>query len=80
MGEPKSAYGLKIDMLTFMKINNDALSKMIKEQGNIIDGLEPGEYHVALSFAGENRKYVEDVAKDLRNKNIKVFYDEFEKN
>lgn len=36
------------------------------------------EYDVALSFAGENRAYVEKVANSLKNKGIKVFYDLFE--
>ncbi|MCK5630277.1 MAG: TIR domain-containing protein [Nanoarchaeota archaeon] len=36
------------------------------------------EYDIALSFAGEERVYVYDVAKLLRDKGVKVFYDEFE--
>lgn len=36
------------------------------------------EYDVALSFAGENRPYVEAVAEGLRNHGIKVFYDAYE--
>ncbi|PKV49132.1 hypothetical protein ATE84_1149 [Aquimarina sp. MAR_2010_214] len=36
------------------------------------------EYDVALSFAGENRAYVEEVANSLRIRGIKVFYDLFE--
>jgi len=36
------------------------------------------EYDVALSFAGENRAYVEGVANSLRDKGISVFYDLFE--
>jgi TIR domain len=36
------------------------------------------KYHVALSFAGEDRKYVEKVAKHLQAKGVKVFYDKFE--
>lgn len=36
------------------------------------------EYDVALSFAGENRAYVEEVANSLQIKGIKVFYDLFE--
>ncbi len=36
------------------------------------------EYDVALSFAGENRAYVEEVANSLKMKGIKVFYDVFE--
>ena len=36
------------------------------------------EYEVALSFAGEDREYVEKVANLLKENNIKVFYDSFE--
>ncbi|MBQ0734866.1 toll/interleukin-1 receptor domain-containing protein [Aquimarina celericrescens] len=36
------------------------------------------EYDVALSFAGENRAYVEEVANSLNKRGIKVFYDLFE--
>jgi len=37
------------------------------------------DYDVALSFAGEDRAYVEKVAKYLMEKDIKVFYDNYEK-
>ncbi len=37
------------------------------------------DYDVALSFAGEDRPYVEKVARLLKAKNIKVFYDNFNK-
>lgn len=33
------------------------------------------EYDVALSFAGEDRKFVEDCAEILRSLNINVFFD-----
>jgi hypothetical protein len=36
------------------------------------------KYHVALSFAGEDRKYVDEVAKRLQKDGVKVFYDKFE--
>jgi hypothetical protein len=36
------------------------------------------KYHVALSFAGEDRKYVDKVAKFLRAEGVEVFYDKFE--
>lgn len=36
------------------------------------------DYDVTLSFAGEDREYVEKVALYLRNRGIKVFYDKFE--
>ena len=32
-------------------------------------------YDIALSFAGEDREYVEAVAESLRVKSIRVFYD-----
>ncbi|MDX7839450.1 TIR domain-containing protein [Aeromonas caviae] len=36
------------------------------------------KYHIALSFAGEDRAYVEEVANHLRAANVDVFYDMFE--
>lgn len=36
------------------------------------------KYHVALSFAGEDRKYVDKVAKRLQTEGVRVFYDKFE--
>jgi hypothetical protein len=36
-------------------------------------------YDVALSFAGEDRAYVDEVAKGLKAANVEVFYDDFEK-
>lgn len=35
-------------------------------------------YHVALSFAGEDRAFVEKVAAQLLSDGVKVFYDEYE--
>ncbi|MDI6639903.1 MAG: TIR domain-containing protein [Methanocellales archaeon] len=35
-------------------------------------------YEVVLSFAGEDREYVEAVAECLKNNNVKVFYDKYE--
>jgi hypothetical protein len=36
------------------------------------------EFDVCLSFAGEQREYVADVANLLRGRNVKIFYDEYE--
>lgn len=36
------------------------------------------KYDIALSFAGEDREYVDEVARLLQNKGISVFYDLFE--
>lgn len=37
------------------------------------------EYEVALSFAGEDRRYVAQVARYLRRRGVRVFYDDYEK-
>ena len=37
------------------------------------------EYDVGLSFAGEQRAYVEQVARDLRSRGIRVFFDDYER-
>jgi|GEM_PF-5843358 len=37
------------------------------------------DYDVALSFAGEDRRYAEDLAKCLQKNHIKFFYDKYEK-
>jgi hypothetical protein len=37
------------------------------------------KYDVALSFAGEQRPYVDQVAANLKDSGIKVFYDDYEK-
>ena len=34
-------------------------------------------YDIVLSFAGEQRAYVEEVAQLLKNKGVNVFYDKF---
>jgi TIR domain len=39
---------------------------------------EKYQYEIAFSFAGEDRKYVDQVARILRNSSINVFYDAFE--
>lgn len=36
------------------------------------------KYHIALSFAGEDRDYVDRVATHLRENGVDVFYDKFE--
>ena len=37
------------------------------------------QYEIALSFAGEQRTYVESVARALQSRGISIFYDEFER-
>jgi len=37
------------------------------------------KYHVAISFAGEDRNYAASLALSLRQRNLSVFYDHYEK-
>lgn len=36
------------------------------------------KYDITLSFAGEDREYVDKVAQILKDKDVRVFYDKFE--
>ena len=40
--------------------------------------MSDSKFHVALSFAGEDREYVEKVAKELRENDVSLFYDKFD--
>ena len=42
-------------------------------------GTDKFEYDIALSFAGEDRAVVERIATGLKNREIRVFYDKFER-
>lgn len=79
IGAPKSMKDVIIDRYTFLHLKNKSIKKLIFEQGKIIDTSSKYQYDVALSFAGEKRNYVEQVAKYLKEHYIKVFYDDFEK-
>lgn len=43
------------------------------------DVSDPKKWDVALSFAGEDRRYVAEVAEHLKTKGVQVFYDDFER-
>ena len=53
---------------------NELLNKQVNNE------MEEKEfmYDIALSFAGEDREYVESIASVLKSKGVRVFYDEFE--
>ena len=36
------------------------------------------KFDIALSFAGEDREYVDKIANELKNKGLRIFYDKFE--
>ncbi|WP_266366874.1 toll/interleukin-1 receptor domain-containing protein [Tellurirhabdus rosea] len=50
----------------------------VEQSLTIPEGLEKSDYDIGLSFAGENRSFVENVALILRENGVKVFYDSFE--
>src|ERR1700754_70184 len=54
------------------RINREGMNDLLPTRGGNF------EYDVALSFAGEDRVYVEQVATLLREAGLKVFYDGFE--
>lgn len=60
----------------FSNIENEVYKIMYSAQ--CINLKEKHKYDVALSFAGEDRQYVEKIANNLRDKGIRVFYDKYE--
>ena len=54
----------------------EASRQALQGEGRLI--AENKQYEVALSFAGEQRGYVEKVARALQSRGIAVFYDDFE--
>lgn len=49
-----------------------------KNNYQLLSDKDKFDYDVALSFAGEDRAYVNVIANELKSKGIKVFYDKFE--
>lgn len=77
-GEPKSLKDSIIDKYSILLMPESAFKKKFLEEGIILDNKSGKEYDVALSFAGENREYVERVANYLKTSGVSVFYDNFE--
>ena len=53
-------------------------TRALEHGGDEGKGTRVQNYQVALSFAGEQRSYVEEVAMHLRHRSTEVFYDGFE--
>lgn len=65
---------------TFLEVPYDKVSFFPNaERVEGINNRKYYDYEVALSFAGEDREYVEQVAKILKKSSIRVFYDFYEK-
>jgi len=77
---------IEADEETFLKLmqlfKDNNLSSLIKHQVKdleiSIEKRTEVPYDIGLSFAGEERYYVRQVAKLLKQKGLRVFYDEFE--
>lgn len=54
-------------------------AELVQRQPHAPASGKPEKYDIALSFAGENRPYVEEVATGLKAAGVSVFYDGFEK-
>ena len=59
---------------THWAIKDGKVPKLVRDKIEMV----PERYDVALSFAGEDRPYVEKVANYLAAKGVAVFYDKFE--
>jgi hypothetical protein len=53
------------------------VAKQAKRQSKNTKKREP-DFDIALSFAGEDRKYVEEVADTLKKMGFRIFYDKYE--
>lgn len=60
------------------RANKVSLRMNLREKRRVETG-EDWSYDVAFSFAGKDRELVEELASVLKKRNVKIFYDEFEK-
>jgi hypothetical protein len=68
--------GFRLEVSSY--ISGKPLYKAIKLDSQKGGSSIEDAYEVVLSFAGEDREYVEKVAEYLKNNNVKVFYDKYE--
>lgn len=75
------------DFISVLKIELELLdmkilsfnNKLKAVEGILLESHPTTNFDVALSFAGEDRAIVKQIAEDLKEHSISVFYDEFEK-
>ncbi|MCJ8210300.1 TIR domain-containing protein [Mucilaginibacter sp. RS28] len=73
--EVKDRRGVLHYRVPFDKVKNFANAQILEAEQN-----KPKyQYEIALSFAGEDRDYVNEVARELKKNNVKLFYDDYEK-
>lgn len=59
-------------------LNHIMVKKLFKRRKVVMSNSATYPYHVALSFAGEDRDTAKELASALKNENVTVFYDEDE--
>jgi len=74
-GTIKSSFELEIDYPTFMQITNENIKLIIEKQGKIMEY----EFDIAISFAGEDREIAKKIASALVKRDVRIFYDDYEK-
>jgi hypothetical protein len=57
---------------------SNTISTSIRETRAVPVDVEPLEYDVALSYAGEDRQIARELANEIRTRGFRVFYDEYE--
>ena len=74
-GNILSAKDVEVDLKTYESLPNGPIKDRIKSEGQIMNY----EYEIAISFAGEDRRYAERIAKALSKRDVRIFYDDYEK-
>jgi uncharacterized protein YjbI with pentapeptide repeats len=74
-GRIKSSNEPEIDLPSFQKITNENIKQIIEKQGKIMEY----EFDIAISFAGEDRQIAKKIASALVKRDVRIFYDDYEK-
>ena len=67
-----------MDMLQFTGKGLDRIENSKLDKENLSEEDTAREFEIGLSFAGEQREYVEEVARHLKDLGLKIFYDDYE--
>lgn len=70
---------VNIDKASLWNLSAELLKEKIINGNPCFSSKSNGYYDMALSFAGEERTYVEEIANELKRNGVEIFYDDFEK-
>ncbi len=77
--ERKNFVSLKDNVIRLTFEGQDYVEEfLMRQEKGVAQAFSPPEYEIGLSFAGEQREYVEQVANALKAQGVNVFYDTFE--